>query len=53
MQTLNRLQKLGLCLGHTGTIQLLEKLGSNFDAKVVEWRENLLCEELEVLRSIV
>ena len=24
MQTLNRLQKLGLCLAHTGTIQLLD-----------------------------
>ena len=46
MQTLNRLQKLGLCLAHTGTIQLLEKLGSNFDHKVVEWRDNLIGKEM-------
>ena len=34
-----RLQKAGLSLSHTATINLVDNLGENFDTAVLEWKK--------------
>ena len=31
-----------LCLSHKATISYVEKLGSNYDSTVLEWRDQLM-----------
>ena len=42
MQVYNRLQRAMLCLTPVATLNLLDSLGSDFDAPVCEWRDSLL-----------
>ena len=48
---LQRTISILLYSGHCSKIQLLEKLGSNFDHKVVEWRDNLIGKEMVLPRQ--
>ena len=34
----DRLQKVGMCLSHSCTLKLVDKLGEGFDKKVLQWR---------------
>ena len=34
----DRLQKVGLCLSHGGTIKLVDRLGQGYDEKVLQWK---------------
>ncbi len=36
-----RLNNLGICVSHNTTLRLLDKLGENFDAEVMEWKKKL------------
>ena len=38
LQVYERLQKLGLCLSHASTINLIDKLGVDFDITVRKWK---------------
>ena len=31
---------MGICMSHSTTIKLVDKLGKGFDMKVKEWQEN-------------
>ncbi len=34
-----RIQKVGICLSHQSTVNLVEGLGDHFDRKVKEWQK--------------
>ena len=51
-QVFQRLQKLNICMSHQSTITLVKQLGSNHDAKVVEWRDDML-QDAEVIHVVV
>lgn len=42
LQVYTRLQKLNLAMSHSSVIRLVEKIGTNHDAAVKEWRDTLL-----------
>ena len=46
IQVFERLQKLNVCVCHRTTVRLVNLLGSDYDAKVYQWRE-LLIDDLE------
>ena len=41
MQTFTRLNKLGLCLSHSRSIELIKELGSDHNRQVLEWKQKL------------
>ncbi len=41
MQVYQRLQKLHVCMSHTGTIRLMDKVGEGFDRKVYAWKKEV------------
>ena len=51
LQVFQRLQKLNICMSHQASVTLVNKLGSDYDAKVIEWRESLLEGIEEVMQS--
>lgn len=58
MFLLSRLSALNICLGYDATATLMEKLGEDFDKKLLEWKEevergeNLEQEMLEMLKKV-
>lgn len=40
IQIFKRLQKLGLCVSHWKTIQIIDFLGEGFDEEVLKWKAN-------------
>ena len=41
VQVFNRLHKLHLCSSHRDTLKYLDILGSGYDAKVTQWKDEL------------
>lgn len=39
LQTIKRLNKLGLCVSHQRTLKIVQELGNNHDATVLSWRD--------------
>ncbi len=50
-QVYQRLQKVGLSLSHTATIDLVDRLGDNFDAAVLDWKR--IAEEKMVSKVLI
>ena len=36
-----RLQRLGLCLSHQGTLNTVDEMGKDHDSELIEWVEEL------------
>ena len=52
IQIFDCLQKLGLCLSHRGTINVVDKLGIGFDKRVLQWKEEIEA-SMNLLDSVV
>ena len=52
-QLFTRLQKLGLCMSHTGVISLLDSLGQDCDDDVMNWCSDITSITLNVTINII
>ena len=40
LQVFQRLQKAGICLSHSSTVKLVDKLGVHYNSEVMQWKQN-------------
>ena len=48
LKVYSRLQKACLCLSHKSTVSLVDKLGANFDVVVINWKDKIFDNLIEV-----
>lgn len=41
MQVFTRLQRLGICLSHKATLNIVDRMGEHHDEKVLQWVQDL------------